>query len=262
MTGFRVLVVDDEPLAVAMVATLLKDDPEVGQVTECSDPRLVAELIARHQPHILFLDIEMPGVDGLQLARSVDEAGPVVVFITAFSQYAARAFDVSAIDYVLKPFSDRRLREALERAKRRVRERRLGELANQVATLSAELNTEKESRKETPAPYLQRLAFKIGDRSIVLKSSEIVWVEAEDYYVLVHSKRGRHLVRTPLASLEEQLDPRTFVRVHRAAIVNLDEIQEIDQTDGTWLALSDGSRVSVSRARKRRVEELVGPRLR
>jgi two-component system LytT family response regulator len=96
----------------------------------------------------------------------------------------------------------------------------------------------------------------------VLKSSEIVWVEAEDYYVLVHSKRGRHLVRIPLASLEEQLDPRIFVRVHRAAIVNLDEIQEIDQTDGTWLALSDGSRVSVSRARKRRVEELVGPRLR
>jgi two-component system LytT family response regulator len=262
MTGFRILVVDDEPLALAMVAALLKEDAEVSLVTECGDPRLVSELIVKHQPHILFLDIEMPAIDGLQLARTIDEAGPVIVFLTAFSHYAARAFDVSAVDYVLKPFSDQRLLEALERAKRRVRERRLGELASQVASLSAELTPEKESRAAAPAPYLQRLTFKTGDRSVVLKSSEIVWVEAEDYYVLVHSKRGRHLVRIPLASLEEQLDPHSFVRVHRAAIVNLDEIQEIDQTDGTWLALSDGSRVPVSRARKRRVEELVGPRLR
>jgi two-component system LytT family response regulator len=97
---------------------------------------------------------------------------------------------------------------------------------------------------------------------VVLRSSEIVRVEAEDYYVLVHSKRGRPLMRMPLTSLEEQLDPSLFVRVHRAAIVNIDEIQEIDQREGTWLALSDGSRLPVSRARKRRVEELVGPRLR
>ena len=125
MTGFRVLVVDDEPLAVAMVAALVREDGEVGQVIECNDPRLVRELIVKHEPHILFLDIEMPEIDGLQVARSIEEPGPVIVFTTAFSQYAVRAFDVSAVDYVLKPFSDQRLHEALERAKRRVRERHL-----------------------------------------------------------------------------------------------------------------------------------------
>lgn len=260
MTGFRILVVDDEPLALGMVAAILRKDPDVESVIECRDATGVPDLLVRHQPHIVFLDIEMPGMDGLQLARLLGEDGPVVVFITAFSQYAARAFDVSAVDYVMKPFSDQRLGDALARAKRRVRERRLGELANQVATLSAELTGAKESPKEAGPAYAPRLAFKTGDRAIVLKTEEIVWLEAEDYYVLIHSTRGRHLVRTPLASLEERLDPQVFARVHRAAIVNLREVKEFDQRDGAWLVMSDGSRVPVSRSRKRRVEELLLPR--
>lgn len=261
MNGFRVLVVDDEPLAMNMVSALVKRDPDVDSVFECRDATSVPDLVARHQPHIVFLDIQMPGMDGLQLARLIDDTGPVVVFITAFSQYAARAFDVSAVDYVMKPFSDQRLADALERAKRRVRERRLGELANQVASLSAELTGVKDAPREAPvAAYAPRLAFKTGDRAIVLKVEEIIWLEAEDYYVLVHSTRGRHLVRMPLASLEEKLDPQVFARVHRAAIVNLREVKELDQREGSWLVMSDGARVPVSRSRKRRVEELLLPR--
>ncbi len=260
MSGFRVLVVDDEPLALAMVAGLVKDDPEVVEVLECGDARLVPELVTARQPHILLLDVEMPEIDGLAVARSLRDAGPVVVFITAFSQYATRAFDVNAVDYVTKPFSDARLKEALDRAKRRVRERRLGELATQVASLSAELTSEKDPGPVEP-PYLQRLAFKAGDRSVVLKPGEIVWVEAEDYYAMVHSTRGRHLVRIPLATLEQKLDPRQFVRVHRGALVNLDAVREVDQKDGMWLTLSDGARVPVSRSRRRRVEDLVVPRI-
>lgn len=260
MTGFRVLVVDDEPLALTMAASLVRQDADVADVVECGEAAQVPDVIAKHQPHILLLDIEMPGVDGLQLARSLGESGPVVVFITAFSQYATRAFDVSAVDYVTKPFSDARLREALDRAKRRVRERRLGELATQVASLSAELSPARDA-KTTESTYLQRLAFKVGDRSVVLKPTEIVWVEAEDYYAMVHSTRGRHLVRIPLTTLEQKLDPRQFVRVHRGALVNLEAIQEIDQKDGMWLKMSDGARVPVSRSRRRRVEELVVPRI-
>lgn len=260
MTGFRVLVVDDEPLALGMVATLVKRDTEVEAVFECRGATSFSDLLVQHQPHIVLLDIEMPGMDGLQLARLVGDDGPVVVFITAYSQYAARAFDVSAVDYVMKPFSDQRLLDALERAKRRVRERRLSGLANQIDTLSIDAQGAKDPTRDPGAGYAPRLAFKTGDRAIVLKAEEIIWLEAEDYYVLVHSTRGRHLVRMPLASLEEKLDPQRFARVHRAAIVNMREVKELDQRDGAWLVMSDGSRVPVSRSRKRHVEELLLPR--
>ncbi len=271
---FRVLIVDDEPLALAMVTALVRQDEQVSDVVECGNSLDVPALIETHRPHIVFLDIEMPGLDGIQLASRIGPDGPVIVFITAFSHYAARAFDVSAVDYVTKPFSDQRLTEALERAKRRVRERRLGELANEVASLSAELSAERshahdaQSQLQPPAPrpaelpagYLDRLSIKVGDRAIVIKAEEIVWVEAEDYYVLVHSTRGRHLIRTPMATLEERLDPAKFVRAHRGALVNLAEVRAYEQRDGTWLSLSDGSRVPVSRARRRRVERLLAPK--
>jgi two-component system LytT family response regulator len=264
MTRFRVLVADDEPLARGIVANLLKGDPEVELVLECADAVSTREGLSRLHPDIAFLDIEMPGATGLQLADDLEDHGPVVVFITAFSTYATQAFEVSATDYVLKPFSDERFREALDRAKRRVRERRLGELATQVATLSAELRHD-----ETDAPrtgggheYLQRFAFKDGDRSVVIKAAEIVWIEAEDYYVLVHAKQGRHLVRTSLTSLERRLDPQRFLRVHRTAIVNVDEIRAARDSGGLVLTLSDGANVAVSRSRRASVEAAVRPRLR
>jgi two-component system LytT family response regulator len=183
----------------------------------------------------------------------------VVVFVTAFSQYAPAAFGVQAVDYVLKPFSDERFAEALDRAKKRVRERRLGELASQLASVSAELRPHSD---DSQAEFLTRLTFKEGERSIVLTSAEVIWIEAEDYYVLVHSKRGRHMVRVPLASLEERLDPNMFLRVHRAAIVNAHEVREIRDDGRLILRLSDGAEVTVSRSRRRHVEPVLIPRLR
>lgn len=262
MTGFRVLVVDDEPLARGMVGALVQADPDVASVVECGEAQTVPALIAEHRPHILFLDVEMPGMSGLGVAEMIDDTGPAIVFVTAFSQYATRAFDVKAIDYVLKPFSDDRLRDALERAKRRIRERRLGELAHELSSLSANLS----DRPPAPAgaaggrQYLQRLAFKVGDRSVVLKTGEIHWIEAEDYYVLLHTARGRHLVRVSMASLEAELDPTVFVRAHRAAIVNLDAVQELTTRDDSCLRLVDGTRVPVSRSRRRQVEAALGAR--
>ena len=262
MTRFRVLVADDEPLARGMVAALLREDAEIETVLECSDAKLAHDLIERHRPDIVFLDIEMPEVTGLDLAKDLGEEGPVIVFVTAFSRYAPNAFEVAASDYVLKPFTDRRFAEALQRAKRRVRERRLGELANQLATLSSELRPETGDSPCGESEYMRRIAFKEGDRTIVLKTSEVVWIEAEDYYVRIHSKRGRHLVRTSLQSLEARLDPADFARAHRAAIVNLHEVCEVRDAGGLALVASDGTEIPVSRSRRACIESALLPRLR
>jgi two-component system LytT family response regulator len=261
MTGFRVLVVDDEPLARQVAVGLLLGDGEIDQIEECADGVAAQDAIARLKPDIVFLDIEMPGYNGLEVAAgSRDTIGPVVVFTTAFGHYALDAFDVAATDYVLKPYSDERFREALARAKRRVRERRLGDMARELVA-DDERRPDKASAPDVP-DYLRRLSLRDRDRTIVVKIEDIVWFEAEDYYVRVHSTRGRHLIRASLTSLEPRLDPRMFVRVHRTAIVNLEHVRESHVRDGLCLVLSDDAEVGVSRGRKSHVESLLSPRLR
>jgi len=263
MTKFHVLVVDDEPLARQVAVSLVGRDPEVAVVAECGDGLRARQLIEDTRPDIVFLDVEMPGLGGVELAEHFRGSGPVVVFITAFSQYAVDAFKLAATDYVLKPFSDERFLEALGRAKRRVRERRLGELADQMAGVAAELQSG-EPREATAgsAHHLQRLSIKQGDRTIVLRAEEIVWIEAQDYCVTVHSTRGSHLVRASLTSLEARLAPDTFVRTHRMAIVNLKHVRETHDRDGLHLVLSEGTQIGVSRSRRSHVESLLSPRLR
>jgi two-component system LytT family response regulator len=253
MTTFRALVVDDEPLARRMLADLLRRDPEIDTVIECASAADATRARERERVDIAFLDIEMPGSSGLELAQSFMSPAPVIVFVTAFGRYATEAFDVLAVDYVLKPFSDDRFATATSRAKTRVRERRLAELATQLATVSEELRP---AAPERPA-YLARLSFRQDDHTLVVNVDEVIWIEAEDYYVLVHTRRGRHMVRTPLASFEERLDPQRFIRVHRAAIVNVQDVREVHDVGGLLLVLSDGSQVPVSRSRRRQVEPLM-----
>ncbi|MDR1990964.1 MAG: LytTR family DNA-binding domain-containing protein [Acidobacteriaceae bacterium] len=262
MTAFRVLVGDDEPLARSMLAELLRRDDEIASVVECSDGTSIQATIAATHPHIAFLDIEMPGIDGLQIANALHADSPVVVFVTAFSDYAPRAFEVHAVDYVLKPFSDRRFKEALERAKQRVRDRRLGQLVAQGVIPQPPVDVTPDVIGHPATGWLERLSLREGNQAVVLKTSDIVWIEAQDYYVMVHSTRGRHLVRTTLASLEARLDPRVFLRVHRAAIVNLDEVRSTNDRGGLHLMLSSGAVIPVSRARRRLVDTAVNPRLR
>ena len=250
---FTVLVADDEPLAREMIASLIRLDPEVGDVVACENAASVRAALAERPVEIAFLDVEMPEATGIDLAGVLEPETPVVVFVTAFSEYATQAFDVRAVDYVLKPFSDRRLVEALGRAKQRVLDlrRRAGEAPEPPA-----------AETMPTGGYLQRITYRERDESIVLKTSEIVWIEAQDYYVRIHSSRGRHLLRTTLASLGARLDPAQFLRVHRGALVNVDEVRSLGGRDGVRLTLSDGSDVPVSRTRRRSVVKVLRPRLR
>jgi two-component system LytT family response regulator len=258
VTRFTVLVAEDEPLARAMLVTLLKHDAEIETLIDCADAQETRAALGRHRVDIAFLDVEMPGATGVEIASGLAAGGPAIVFVTAYSRYALPAFDVAAVDYVLKPFSDERLAAALNRAKGRVRERRLGELASQIASVSAELK----ATDAAPSGYLTRLPYRDGNRSLFINASEIVMIEAEDYYVRVHSKKGRHLLRVTLSHLEERLDPKVFLRVHRTAIVNIGEVVELRDEERLVLLLSNGTRVPVSRSRRRHVEPILRPRLR
>jgi len=259
MKGLRVLVADDEPLAREMVAALLKEDPDIETVVECGDATDIGPAIERLRADIVFLDVEMPQLDGIQVAKGLSAEDPVVVFVTAFSEYAASAFDVRAVDYVLKPFSDTRFHEALSRAKERVHEKRARD--GQGARAAAE-PIDAMLGSDATTGYLQRLTFKDADRLVVLKASEVLWIEAQDYYVLLHSSRGRHLVRATLTAFESRLDPRGFLRVHRGAIVNVDAIREIHDAGGMRLVLANGADIPVSRSRRRQVAAILSPRLR
>jgi two-component system LytT family response regulator len=266
---FRVLVADDEPLARGMVAALAREDADVERVVECRNGKTLLDTLARETADIVFLDIEMPGLTGLEVAAALaasatGASAPAVVFITAFAQYAAPAFGVEAVDYVLKPFSDERFRDALQRAKRRVRERRLGELATQTAAvLGGGAVTAPPAPSADADGYLQQIPVKDGERTTLVRVQDVIWIKAEDYYVQIHARRGRHLLRASLATLEERLDPKTFLRVHRNALVNVSEVQEVRNTgSGLTVVLSDGAAIPVSRARRTHAESLLLPRLR
>lgn len=266
MSRFRVIAVDDEPLALELVEDLLKRDPEVRFLGGCGDGKAAIELILRSGPDIVFLDIEMPEEGGLDVVRAIpQEELPAVVFVTAYGHHAIKAFEVEALDYVVKPFSDDRFFFALERAKRRVRERRLGELAGKMASLTAELEHGSGGEgppREDPG-YLTRISVTTKGRSIIVRSREIQWIESCDYYSRLHVAQSSYLVRVSLNSFEERLDPAHFVRVHRGSIVNIDSVAEIQHLSrGTRrIVLSDGTQLPISRSRLGRVDQVFAPRM-
>lgn len=223
----RVVIVDDEPLARSSIRILLERDPEVDAIVECSGVEALAA-IPRERPDIVFLDVQMPEVDGFDVLERVGDVIPAVVFVTAYDEYALRAFQVHALGYLLKPFTDARLYEELERAKQIVR-------ARQGSSL-----------------YVRRFLVRTHDGLVFVKSEDIDWIEAADYYAAIHAGGRSHLVRQTMADIEKQLDPAKFVRVHRSAIVNLDRVvkmQPLFHGDQT-LVLADGTQVRLSRTRR------------
>lgn len=216
----RTLLVDDEPHARQRLRLLLADEPDIDIVGECGDGTSAAEAIAREHPDLVFLDVQMPGMDGFEVLKTVPtERMPVVIFTTAHGEHAIRAFEAHALDYLLKPFTTARLKDAVARAREHITTRQAGTAAKGLLDLLGR-------RTDTPA-FLTRLAIKDGDRMVFLKVSDIDSIEAAGKYVVVHLGKENHVLRETLAGLESQLDPEKFLRVSRSAIVNLDQVREL-----------------------------------
>src|ERR671937_1498034 len=210
----RALIADDEALARKFIRRMLKDDHDVEIVGECSDGKETLAMIRKQNPDVVFLDVQMPEMDGFAVLESIGiERLPEIIFATAYEQYAIRAFELHALDYLLKPFDQARFKEAIKHAKERFRSERQNDGRMQISALL-------ESIKNKPQ-YLDRLMIKAGGRIRFLGTDEINWIEADDKYLHLHTGKISPMVRQTLSAMETQLDPKTFRRIHRSAIVNV-----------------------------------------
>ncbi len=244
----RVVIIDDEPLARDAIRALLEDDAEVRIVGEGTGVD-GAVLVVRSKPDLMFLDIQMPEVDGFALLDQLGaDAVPAIIFVTAYDRYALRAFEVHALDYLLKPFDDRRFAQALRHAKELARGRRSGEADARIAELLEERATAR-----------RRFLVPARGKTVIIDADQIDWIEAADYYVSLHAGAATHLLRQTMDEIEKQLDPRKFVRVHRSAIVNVDRVREIHPLfrGDCALVLADGRRLKLSRSRRKEFEALL-----
>lgn len=216
------LIVDDEPWARKTIRLLLERDPEITILGECGSGEEALEAITQQRPALVFLDVQMPGLDGLGVAEALGVNGPAIVFCTAYDQYALKAFDVSAIDYLLKPFDDQRFQRALDRAKQSIRGQ---------------------------GPSLNRLVIRGAGRIAFVNINEIDWIEAADYCATLHVSGREHILRKSLDKLDQELSPQGFCRVHRSAIVNLSRVQEIrsDSSGNEEVLLRDQTRIRLSK---------------
>ena len=242
----RVIIIDDEPLARDSIRALLEADAEVRVAGEGTGAEGAA-LIARTRPDLMFLDIQMPEVDGFALLELVGAATvPAVIFVTTYDRYALRAFEVHALDYLLKPFDDRRFASALAHAKERARGILRGEVDTRIAALLKERSEASRSRFLIP----------VRDKTIVVDAADIDWIEASDYYVTIHAGTSAHLLRQTMDEIETQLDAALFFRVHRSTIVNIDRVREIHPLfrGDCALVLDGGQRLKLSRSRRKDFE--------
>ncbi len=249
----RVLLVDDEPLAREMLREMLEGDPHTQIVGESCNGREALEAIRTEAPDLIFLDVQMPEVGGFEVLTSLGKGKiPYVIFVTAYDQYAVRAFEVQALDYLLKPFDQERFDVSWQRAKAQLLRDRNGGMDQRILSLLEEL---KAGNK-----YLERLVIKAAGRIYFLETSEIDWIEAEGNYVSVHSAKKTHLLRETISSLEAQLDPKKFVRIHRSSIIRLDFIQELQPWfHGEYrVILQDGTQLTLSRNHRDKLQEALG----
>ena len=252
-TRIRALVVDDEPLARAMILEMLETDSNVEIVGECANGREAVEVIKSSAPDIVFLDIQMPEVGGFEVLESLDaNAHPYVIFVTAYDQYAVRAFEVHALDYLLKPFDRERFEGAWRRAKAQIKLDRTSRRDQDIIALLEEL-------KAGPR-YLERLVIKNGGRVFFLHVQDIHCIEAEGNYVRVYDHQKGYLLRETISSLEEQLDPKQFLRIHRSAIVKIDRIKEMQPWfHGEYrIIMENGKQLALSRNYRANLQEAVG----
>ena len=249
MTPLRVLIVDDEPLARRRLKTLLRDEAAIEVAGECEDGASAVAAATQLSPDVMFLDVQMPGMDGFAVIEALGPARcPAVVFVTAYDEYALKAFDVHAIDYLLKPFDRKRLRQRADadQGAGAERDRRRPPCA-------------RGNRRRPDRPPARALRGENPGRVSFVRPDEIDWIEASGHYVTVHAGRDAHLIRSTIKDVEARLDPDRFVRVHRSTIVNLDRIRELlPWFHGEYvIVLRDGTRISSSRGYSERLQAII-----
>jgi two-component system, LytTR family, response regulator len=249
----RALIVDDEPLARLRVRELLAKETDVEIVGEAQDGPTAVSLVRELTPDLLFLDIQMPELDGFGVLEQIAPRPiPALVFVTAYDRFALRAFEAHALDYLLKPYDDQRFAGALQRVREQLRHRDAGELEQRVRDLLLEVRG--------GASHLERLAAQSGSRSVLIRVDEIDWLEAEGKYVRLHVRDHAYLIRDTLRRLESALDPARFLRIHRSIIVNVERIREVEAFfPGTYvLFLRNGTRLKSGRAYRSVIQRLLG----
>lgn len=253
MDTLRALIVDDEQLARERIKGLLAHEPDVELAGECASGREARARLEQEEFDLLFLDVQMPEVDGFEVLRGLPAARlPVVVFVTAHDRFALKAFEVRALDYLLKPFDPERFRTTLEWARERVRRDRREQLAEEVLEAVRELRPQR--------PPTERLVVKDGSRLTFVKVEDIDFVEAAGNYVSLQCGEKSHLLRQTMAEMEAQLDPDRFVRIHRSTIVNVERIQALEPlAAGDWAVLLEGGQqLTLSRSFRERLHRVLG----
>ncbi len=253
MAELRVLVVDDEPLVRQGIRDFLETEPDVAVVGECGNGVEALETIAREPVDLVFLDVQMPELDGIGVAAALaGQSGPAVVFVTAYSEHAVRAFEVNAVDYVLKPFDRDRFSAALARARARRAGGEQAELSRRLAAVLVEL--------QRSQGHAQRVLVRSEGRIRFVAVDDIDWIEAADNYARLHAGAERHLIRETMGSLEARLDPMRFARIHRSAIVNLARIRELQPTfNGEYaVILHSGAKLTLSRGYREALRAKIG----
>jgi two-component system LytT family response regulator len=264
----RVILADDEPLARQRVRRLLANEAEIDILCECHDGPSTLDAVLRLRPDLLLLDIQLPELDGFGVLAGIPvEEMPLVIFVTAYDQHALRAFEVRALDYLVKPFDAPRLHAAIERARRELgsvvvqgEQSRLSELVEHLATEQRELE---KALLRPGERFLQRVMLRSQGRVFFIRTADIDWIEAAGNYVRLHAGRESHLLRVTMNALEQRLDPEHFLRIHRSTIVNIDRVRELHPwPSGEYtVVLRDGARLKLSRGFRERLAERMGSAL-
>ncbi len=262
LNKIRAVIVDDEPFARERVRRLLESDAEVEVVGECADGFAAVALIEEQSPDLLFLDIQMPGRDGFGVLEEIDaEQTPVVVFLTAYDQYAVRAFEACALDYLLKPFDEERFERALLRAKLQLRRDGAADgVDDEIAAPLAPRDAKANGAGNSHPPSLERFVVKAAGRIFFLKSCEVDWIEAYGNYVRLHVGKSAYILREAIGGIEASLDPARFLRIHRSSIVNVERIREMQPMfHGQYtVVLHDGTRLTLSRRYRGKLQKSLG----
>jgi two-component system, LytTR family, response regulator len=247
----RTLIVDDEPLARDRVKRFLRDENDIMILGECGNGKEAIAAIKEQKPDLVFLDIQMPEKNGFEVVKALDlQPMPSIIFVTAYDQYAIQAFDVHALDYLLKPFNRERLHRAVVHARERIEHRNLGDIDERLTSLIADIRGEKK--------YLERLVVKSVGRVFFLKTDEIDWIEAAGNYVKLHTGKESHMIRETMNGIEAKLNPEKFLRIHRSTVVHIDRIKELHPMfSGDYsVILRNGTELALSRNYRERFLEL------